>query len=87
MRDGIDEVERLFVGQAVGQRCSAALFSPNCRFVKGRLFASHILYLRIGFFSACGSKSPAVLCGEDFGIFSLDIHLTLFKKKGENVRF
>jgi hypothetical protein len=46
--------------------------------------ASHILYLRIGFFSACGSKSPAVLCGEDFGIFSLDIHLTLFKKKAVN---
>ncbi len=55
--------------------------TPIC---KRSLFASHISYLRFGFFSACGSKSPAVLCGEDFGVFSLEIHATLFKKKAEN---
>ena len=84
MRDGIDEVERLFVGQVVGLRCTAALFCPKRRFVKGRLFAAHISYLRFEIFSDCTSKSSAVLCGEDFGIFSLDIHATLFKKKAEN---
>jgi len=28
---------------------------------------------------------PLFFCGEDFDMFSLDIHVTLFKKKVENI--
>ncbi|MBQ4479132.1 MAG: hypothetical protein II943_00665, partial [Victivallales bacterium] len=78
--------ESMFDEQAVWRRCLAAYFMSEKPICKRSLFASHISYLRFEIFSGCTSKSSAVLRGEDFDMFSLDIHPTLFKKKAENVR-
>ena len=60
-------------------------FCPNRRFVKDWLFVAHFNSFEIQtVFSPC-SKSFSVLRGEDFGVFSLDIHVSLSMKKVENL--